>query len=78
MGRLELHSVLDHLRHVAGSPGADALTDRQLLHRFARQRDEAAFAVLVRRHAALVLGVCRRTLPNTQDVEDVFQATFSS
>ncbi len=76
MGRRELHTVLNHLRHVAGSPDADDLTDRQLLHRFARQRDEAAFAALVRRHASLVLGVCRRTLPNTQDVEDVFQATF--
>src|SRR6516162_8632103 len=76
MGRHELHTVLDHLRHFACPADDDDLTDRQLLHRFARQRDEVAFAALVRRHAALVLGVCRRTLPDRQDVEDVFQATF--
>jgi RNA polymerase sigma factor (sigma-70 family) len=72
----QLHTVLEHLHRAAGSPGADDLTDRQLLHRFARQRDEEAFAALVRRHAALVFGVCHRILFSTQDAEDVFQATF--
>jgi RNA polymerase sigma factor (sigma-70 family) len=76
MARRELHKVLDHLRRVAGAADAGDLSDRQLLHRFARQHDENAFAVLVRRHAALVLGVCQRILCRTQDAEDVFQATF--
>src|SRR5207249_2872561 len=59
-----------------GGPAAGQWTDRQLLERFVRQRDEVAFASLVRRHGPLVLGVGRRILHHDQDAEDVFQATF--
>ena len=43
---------------------------------FTRTRDEQAFRILVEKHAALVLGVCRQILRCSADVDDAFQATF--
>jgi RNA polymerase sigma-70 factor (ECF subfamily) len=76
MGQARWSSVLHYLQKVAGSPGAGELDDDQLLDRFIAARDDAAFAVLVRRHGPLVLGVCRRVLHHEADAEDAFQATF--
>jgi RNA polymerase sigma factor (sigma-70 family) len=67
------------LRHLTGWAEGAALaecSDGQLLERFVTHREEAAFAGLLHRHGPMVLSICRRTLANEQDCEDVFQATF--
>ena len=50
--------------------------DGELLDRFARRRDEAAFAALVARHGPMILGLCRQWLRDHHDAEDAFQAVF--
>jgi len=54
----------------------DRESDAALVARFARLRDEGAFAELVRRHGPMVLGVAMLALKNRQDAEDALQAVF--
>src|SRR5205807_7173818 len=72
----EMKNVVRYLRKVTFREGGDSFTDGDLLEAFLTTRDEAAFETLLRRHGPMVLGVCRRTLHNSHDAEDAFQATF--
>ncbi len=69
-------SVLRFLNRLFENHKIAGLSDRQLLRRFAADRDEDAFTLLVRRHGGMVLGVCHRVLGNASEAEDAFQATF--
>jgi RNA polymerase sigma factor (sigma-70 family) len=71
-----LNPALRYVRGVAGAVCDEDVPDRDLLARLAADRDEAAFAALVRRHGPMVLGVCLRILRQREDAEDAFQATF--
>jgi C-terminal peptidase prc len=75
MAHGQMDALVRYVRNLAGAPPLEP-TDRDLLERFARVRDEDAFSALVRRHGPLVWGVCRRVLESQDDAEDVFQATF--
>jgi RNA polymerase sigma factor (sigma-70 family) len=69
-------SFMQMLRHVAARHARDEQADAELLARFVRRGDEAAFAALVHRHGPMVWSVCRRLLTRTEDAEDAFQAAF--
>ena len=76
------HAAPRYLSDLLRSGTPSALSDSELLSRFAARRsehDEAAelaFAALLARHGPMVLRVCRAVLVDRQDVEDAFQATF--
>lgn len=76
MATNRLSSVLQHLLHRVAPAMPGEVRDGDLLNRFIRTRDEAAFELLIWRHGPMVLGLCKRLLKNDQDVEDAFQATF--
>jgi RNA polymerase sigma factor (sigma-70 family) len=68
--------LVRHLRRLTASTSVGAGADAALLDRFVHQRDEAAFADLVKRHGPMVLRLCRRVLGDVHHAEDAFQATF--
>lgn len=70
-----LRAVVRHLRDRPA--GGDPSADGELLRRFARLRDAAAFEALVGRHGPMVWGVCRRAVRTHADAEDAYQVTFA-
>jgi RNA polymerase sigma factor (sigma-70 family) len=71
-----LDGVMHNLRALVAAEGTRGAPDDELLGRYVDARDEAAFAALVQRHGAMVLGVCRHRLRRIQDAEDACQAVF--
>jgi RNA polymerase sigma factor (sigma-70 family) len=76
MAETRHHPILNYLRQVLGAEASGGVADAELVRRFVSSRDEAAFELLLWRHAGMVLHVCRQILRDTQAVEDAFQATF--
>src|SRR6266567_2930420 len=76
MSQSRAGSLLRQIRRMLRGQARGEPADAELLRRYAATRDEAAYTDLLRRHAGLVWGVCRRLLPQEQDAEDAFQATF--
>jgi RNA polymerase sigma factor (sigma-70 family) len=72
MPRRALSTVVEHARIAASRTVPEA----ELLEQFLTTGDEAAFAVLVRRHRSMVLAACRQVLADDADVEDATQQTF--
>jgi RNA polymerase sigma-70 factor (ECF subfamily) len=66
--------VVQHFRRSGLPRDGAAQTDGQLLEAFLRDQDGLALEALVRRHAAMVWGVCRRTLTH-HEAEDAFRDT---
>lgn len=71
----EVAAVSPELFSAALSP-PPGVPDADLLRRYADTRDEAAFELLVRRHAAAVWRVCRAVASDRHSAEDAFQVTF--
>src|SRR5438034_8486272 len=71
-----LEQVVKYLTRTAAIQQDGKLADAELLERYIRVRDSAAFEVLVWRHGAMVMHVCKRVTRCEQDAEDGFQATF--
>jgi RNA polymerase sigma factor (sigma-70 family) len=66
--------ILNILKQSTLAPAGDE--DAVLLRRFRDEKDQLAFAEVVRRYGRLVWSVARQMLPDEADAEDVFQATF--
>src|SRR6516164_8747682 len=76
MSSAQVSAVLRYIRKLATARQDHERPDHQLLDRFIRERDEASFAALLKRHGPMVLGVCRSVLHDLHDAEDAFQAAF--
>lgn len=75
MARPQTELLLKHIERLAGRSAA-GLSDAELLGRFLRQADAAAFTAIVQRHGAMVWQVSLSAVGQHEDAEDLFQATF--
>ncbi len=75
-GTAPVGAVVRQIGRLFGRGTAAGLGEAELLARYARDGDDAAFESLVRRYGPMVLGVCRQLLRDPNDADDAFQATF--
>ena len=75
MARTGFATLFARLRPPDAYPG-DAVTDAELLRRYAEGRDPAAFELLVWRHGPLVLGTCRRVARHETDADELARLDF--
>ena len=68
--------VVGFVRRLADPTCYAGARDDELIGWFVRERDAAAFEVLVRRHTGIVRSAVSRVLANTADIDDATQATF--
>ena len=79
MAKASVRGEFRQLEDLFASGTVAGMTDRELLDRFANgssPASETAFAALISRHGPMVLGVCRRALTDSHEIDDAFQATF--
>ncbi len=76
MASMRRDAALRQIDRLFGEGTLAGLPDARLLERYVLHRDELAFEALVRRHGAMVLGVCRGVLADPNDADDAFQAAF--
>src|SRR5262249_15912165 len=76
MATATLGGFLRRLKQAMAAESLTLLSDGGLVERFLATHDEAAFQAILRRHGPMVFRVCRRVLPQEQDAEDAFQASF--
>ncbi|HWY85964.1 MAG TPA: sigma-70 family RNA polymerase sigma factor, partial [Gemmataceae bacterium] len=75
MPTTQFNKIIDYLYRTTRPRDGD-ITDGQLLARYTMNRDEAAFAAILRRHGPMVWGLCRRVLRSDHDAADAFQGCF--
>src|SRR5580704_13728763 len=76
MAGRQFGAVFRRIERIFAGGSVAGLSEGQLLERFTKQGDEAAFEAILARHGPMVLGICRQVLRDPNDVDDAFQATF--
>jgi RNA polymerase sigma factor (sigma-70 family) len=76
MSSAQVGALLRYIHRTSTAARDGDAPDHELLERFAASQDGAAFALLLKRHGSMVLGVCRSVLHDHHDAEDAFQAAF--
>src|SRR5436190_933782 len=77
MATNQLREIIGHLRKSLLPRAEVDSVDAQLLESFLNQRDEAAFATIVRRHGRMVMNTCFRVLRDARDAQPILDQELS-